>query len=67
MIQLATICLAFIVYYACISGTITFTLSSGLTYLGIYGLGTLLYVAGYYRAKRKGIPIEKVFKQVPPE
>jgi hypothetical protein len=55
------------VYYACISGTITFTLSSGLTYLGIYGLGTLLYVAGYYRAKRKGIPIEKVFKQVPPE
>lgn len=57
----------FSTYLAVSVGNLPLNLQSGLTYMIIFGLGIVIYLAGYFNAKRKGIPIELVFKQIPPE
>jgi amino acid transporter len=64
---LAGIYLIFSTYLAVYWGSLPLNLLSGLTYLVIFGLGIVIYTVGYLNAKRKGIPIELVFKQIPPE
>ena len=64
---LAGIYLILSTYLSVSVGNLPLNLQSGLTYLTIFGLGVVIYAAGYYHAKRKGIPIELVFKQIPPE
>lgn len=64
---LAGIYLIFSTYLAISVGNLPLNLQSGLTYLVIFGLGIVIYAVGYFNAKRKGIPIELVFKQIPPE
>jgi amino acid transporter len=55
------------VYLAVIAGSMVLNAKTAATYLGIYGLGAVVFLVGYYRAKRRGIPIELAFKQIPPE
>jgi amino acid transporter len=54
-------------YLAWVGGTLLLTATTGETYLAIYGIGAVIFVAGYYGARRRGIPIELVFKEIPPE
>lgn len=64
---LAGVYLIFSTYLAVSVGNLPLNLQSGLTYLIIFGFGIVIYAAGYLNAKRRGIPIELVFKQIPPE
>ncbi len=63
---LTAVYLVFSTYLAITSGSLPVNGGTGLTYLIIYGLGIGIYLAGYWNAKREGIPLELVFKQIPP-
>jgi uncharacterized membrane protein len=43
------------------------TIWTAVTWIIIFGSGAAIYLIGYSRAKRRGIPIEFVFKEIPPE
>jgi len=36
-------------------------------YAAIYGSGAIILLVSYFWNKRRGIPLELVFKEVPPE
>ena len=59
--------LIFSTYLSIAVGNLPLDARSGITYLLIYALGAAVYIAGYLSAKRKGVPIELVFKEIPPE
>ena len=42
----------------------SFTMS---VYGAIYGIGIILLVIGYFRTRAKGLPLDLVFKEIPPE
>ena len=63
-------CLVYLVvssYLAIIWGSLLFTPTTITIYIAIYAAGAVIFAVGYYNAKRKGIPIELVFKQISPE
>jgi uncharacterized membrane protein (DUF4010 family) len=35
--------------------------------IGVYVLGIVVYVAARTYQKRKGVPVELIFKEIPPE
>ena len=49
------------------SGSLPIDSSSLTLYGAIYVLGILVLVIGYFRARVKGLPLELVFKEIPPE
>jgi amino acid transporter len=49
------------------SGTLPIDNFSMTMYGTIYALGIIVLVIGYFRAKSKGLPLELVFKEIPPE
>jgi amino acid transporter len=59
--------LIFSTYLSIAVGNLPLDIRSGLTYLIIYAAGVAVYVVGYLSAKRKGVPIELVFREIPPE
>jgi len=54
-------------YLANQSGTLPIDSFSETMYGTIYLLGAIVLVVGYVRARSKGLPLELVFKEIPPE
>lgn len=54
-------------YLASQSGTLPIDSFSETMYGTIYLLGAIVLVVGYLRARSKGLPLDLVFKEIPPE
>jgi len=59
--------LAYSTYLANQSGSLPIDSFSMSVYAAIYGSGAIILLVSYFWNKRRGIPLELVFKEVPPE
>ena len=63
----SAIYLIFSTYLAHVSGSLptdSFTITA---YVTIYAVGALVLVIAYFRNRRRGLPLDLVFKEIPPE
>ena len=63
----AAVYLVYSTYLASQSGTLPIDNFSITMYGTIYVLGAIVLVIGYLRARSKGLPLDLVFKEIPPE
>jgi amino acid transporter len=63
----AAVYLIYSTYLAHQSGTLPIDSFSITMYGTIYGLGVIVFVVGYVRTRSKGLPLDLVFKEIPPE
>jgi cytochrome b561 len=63
----AAVYLIYSTYLANQSGTLPIDNFSITMYGTIYILGAIVLVIGYLRARSKGLPLDLVFKEIPPE
>jgi amino acid transporter len=63
----AAIYLVYSTYLASQSGTLPIDSFSITMYGTIYALGAIVLVVGYLRSRSKGLPLDLVFKEIPPE
>ncbi len=63
----SAIYLIYSTYLASQSGTLPIDSFSETMYGTIYLLGAIVLVVGYLRARSKGLPLDLVFKEIPPE
>jgi amino acid transporter len=54
-------------YLSYVSGTLPINSFSMTMYGSIYGLGVLVIIVSYVVNRRRGLPLDLVFKQIPPE
>ena len=54
-------------YLANASGTLPLDNYAGVLYITVYGLGIIIYTVSYFWNKRRGLPLNLVFKEIPPE
>jgi hypothetical protein len=63
----SAIYLIYSTYLANQSGTLPIDPFSETMYGTIYLLGAIVLAVGYLRARSKGLPLDLVFKEIPPE
>jgi amino acid transporter len=63
----SAIYLIYSTYLSYVSGTLPINSFSMTMYGSIYGLGVLVIIVSYVVNRRRGLPLDLVFKQIPPE
>jgi APA family basic amino acid/polyamine antiporter len=59
--------LIYSVYLSSQTGALPIDTTSITMYGTIYGVGILIYIVAYFRNRARGVPIDLVFKEIPPE